>query len=301
MAFLPNPMLSLCVGAGSVTGGTNFASNSFLAYQSSPQNLFNQVLSYRVVGWGAKLLAKDTAFAEKGRVYAVVIPNTGTQPAWETLNTISATNVNVATTYILGYGLGSSTQTALQNYATCQSFSTQDLLAAGSMTMSISPSHADQFRFRGTGTSSSLQAWNSSSAVFQEGTVSVATGFIPTGSSGNVDATNLAGSNTLLIFANGLPASSNEFDVDIIMHIEATPNLSQVSGGLVPSGMDSAPGSTTTLESILARAKPITDTFRAGLQGALNNGGTNAVRFGANLGMQALSNYRMHQYQRRLM
>jgi hypothetical protein len=289
------------VGSGTVTGGTNFGANSFLAYQSTPTALFTQVLSYRVVGWGAKLLAKDTAFAEKGRVYSVVIPNTGTQPAWETLNDVSATNVSVATTYIAGYALGTSTPTTLQNYATCQSFSTQDLLAAGSMTMSVSPSHADQFRFRGTGTNSSLNAWNAAYNTFQAGAEIVASSLIQGNSIGNVDTTNLAGTNTLLIFANGLPASSNEFDVDIIMHIEATPNLNTVSsGGLIPSGMDSAPGSTTTLETILARAKPITDTFRGGLQSALNNGGTNAVRFGAQLGMQAFSNYRMHQYQRRL-
>lgn len=290
LAFMPNPMLSLIVGQGTVTGATPFTLNTSVAYVASPGTLNPQVLSYRVVGWGAKLIAKDTAFAEKGRLYSVVIPNTGTQPPFAVLNGIAASNLQITTDYLIGYQLGTATPSVLQNYATCQSFSLQDLLANGSMVNSISPSHADQFRFRGTADQSNIASWNATNNVFQSGTYNLGTAGVS--GVGNVDATNLSGTNTLLLYGSGLPATSNEFDVDIILHIEGTPNLNLTTTALIPSGMDAAPGSTTTLESILARAKPFTDTFRQGARMAMNNAGTTAVQFGANLAVRHMAQQR---------
>jgi hypothetical protein len=290
LAFMPNPMLSFIIGQGTATGVTPFTANTGVAYVAAPSSMFPQLLSYRVVGWGAKLIAKDTAFAEKGRLYSVVIPNTGTQPAFDTLSQETATNTQIISEYLIGYQLGTATPSVLQNYATCQSFSLQDLLAYGSMVNSISPSHSDQFRFRGTADPSSLSPWSATNNVFQEGTNTIAGTQIT--SSGMIDATNLSGTNTLILYASGLPASSNEFDVDIIMHIEGTPNLNYNTSPFVPSGMDAAPGSTTTLETVLARAKPITDVFRAGVRLAMNNLGTTAVQFGANMAIRGMAHGR---------
>jgi hypothetical protein len=284
LAFMPNPMLCLIAGQGSVSGVTPYAANTAVGSISSPATLLPQLLSYRVVGWGAKLLAKDTAFAEKGRLYSVVIPNTGTQPSTGTLQNVSATNVQTVSEYLIGYQLGTATPAVLQNYATCQSFSLQDLLAYGSMVNSISPCHADQFRFRGVVDPSAVQ-WNATTEAYQEGTFVIATGVSSSG--GSLDPTNLSGTNTLIIYASGMPVNSNEFDIDIIMHIEGTPNLNANTSPFIPSGMDAAPGSTTTLESVLARSKPYTDAFRTGARMAMNNIGTTAVQFGANLAVRA--------------
>jgi hypothetical protein len=284
LVLMANPCLSLIVGQGTVSGLVTYNQNNQAGYLISPANLFGQVLNYRVVGWGVKLIAKDTAFAEKGRIYSAVLPNGGQQPSWEILNNHSASSEQVLSEYLVGYQIGSSTPTALQNYATCQSFSLQDLLNLGSMVMSVSPSHTDQFRFRSPLTNSAL-TWSTSLAIGQVG------GYNPTGnttyidSQGNLEATSLVGSNCVVIYASGLPQNSNEFDLDVIYHIEATPNLNTSSVQLIPSGMDSAPGSTNTTETILAKAKRHTDAFIAGADRALGSLGTQALTFGGGMAL----------------
>lgn len=282
---MANPCLSILCSQGTVQGVNTFNQNAEAGYLVSPTTLFGQVLNYRVVGWGIKLIAKDTAFAEKGRIYSVVLPNGGQQPSWETILNHPATDQTVLSRYLTGYQAGSATPTVLQNYATCQTFSLQDLLNLGSMVMSVSPSHTDQFRFRSPLTNNGL-TWSSNIAVGQEAGYNPSGNTVYIDSVGNLDATSLSGTNFVVIYASGLPTETNEFDLDVIYHIEATPNLNQgANAPLIPSGMDSAPGSTNTTETLLARAKPYTDAFIAGANRALGSLGTQAVTFGGGLAL----------------
>lgn len=294
--FMPNPMLTTIVGHGSIVGGTPFGSNASAGYLVSPSSFNTQALNYRVVGWGAKIIAKDSAFAERGRVSTAVIPLAGTQPAWETINTVQADSTPKLSQYIAGYEVGSATAfLSLLNFPTAQGFSVQDLLSLGSMTASITPSHIDQYRFRGLATTSSTGIWNIATTEFiEQGGAFNSAGAMNGLGSGSLDPTNLSGCNGLLVVGTGMPITSNEIDVDIILHFEVTPNIIAVSGSgnvLIPSSMDSAPGSTSLLESMLAAAKPYTDAFRTGAESAVNHLGTSAVNFGARAAVSTAMHY----------
>lgn len=271
-----NPCIAFGLGAGTIQGaGTAYANNPNFYYLMSPSQIIPFASAYRVVGWGVRLIAKDTPYAEKGRVYSSVVPNTGTQPTFNTLNNTQAFNVPLAGQYLFGYNLGSSWPSQIQNLSNVQTFSLQDVLMTGSLTMSVSPSHGDQYRFRGV-MEDSIELWNTNEHVFQNGIFN-STGNVSSG--GALDTTSCAGTNTVLLYVTGMPASSNEFDLDVVYHIECVPNVSwNTTTGFTPSGADASVGTTQQTETILSSMKRHTDRFFSGASSILSEGSTRGIQ-----------------------
>lgn len=287
-SFFANPCLTGMLGAGNITGATGFTQNNSVYYLLTPAVMQAQAMSFRVAAWGIRILAKDTAFAEKGRVYAAVVPCGGSSPPFEVLQNIPAVNGTQLSENIFGYDLGNLNPSAIQNLANCQSFSLQNLMTVGSYTMSVSASHHDQFRFRSLANNTNNQ-WSTTYVIGDATVVNTSSGQVPSTGLGWHDPTSLVGTSAVVIYATGMPPSTNEFDIDVIYHLEVTPNVfTNSTSSLVPSAMSSVPGDTSTLDRLNRAAKPYADRFRATAADLASSVGTHATQLSTRMAARTI-------------
>lgn len=252
--FLPTPTCTAIYGQGALTGGTAFANNSTFLYMVSPQTLYQQMTSFRVVAWGLRIILKDTQTNTRGRFYAAVIPTPRSGATWPFYNNITAISIPVISQNVVGYAVGGTVPTAVQSLASCTMFSAQDMIESGSRVISVSPSHCSQYEFRGlydNGTST----WNANTSAFDAGGMTN----VGVGTNGSFhDPVSLAGGAACILYASGLE-DGNVFDVDVVYHLEGTPNVLSISGSttttIAPSSQDVVVGSTQTVERELAAAR----------------------------------------------
>ena len=81
---------------------------------------------------------------------------------------------------------------------------------------------------------------------------------------GRKDVASLRGGRAIVLYLSGAPATTNEIDVELVYHIEGTPNItgSGYGGQLVPSAMRPAVGSTNLVEKALAMASKANVLFQ---------------------------------------
>lgn len=275
-AVFPSPALTAAIGQGSVpNGATAFTANNQVFYLVNPTELVSKLTEYRVVAWGVRILAKDTAFAAKGKIMVAMVPTTANAPSWNTLQTASATDTGVVTEYIAGFNINYLSVSIL-NLPAVKTYSMQDLLHAD-IEVSGMPLNESFYDFRGTADRSAT-AWSGTTVLGDE---MVATGTALTNATtlGRKDVASVRGGVAVLISAVGCPVTTQAFDVEVVYHLEGTPNISSAAGGvsgLIPSAQAVVNGSTVLVDKALhdarSRGPPIRQTDRA-------RGGTRAVRF----------------------
>lgn len=285
-AVLPNPCLSYIVAPattfGSITGGgyTAFTQNtqgaavSGAGYLISPTTLSASLTEYRVVSWGMRLIAKDTAFASKGKVYLAAVPTTNNAPSWNTFETVTAAGGSMGE---YTFGMNEGNLSVIQNLPGVRVFSMQDLLRGEILACGV-PTHADYYSFKGTSDRSNV-AWNTGQVLADEGVFNNTTGLVNATAGGRKDIASLRGGRAFIIYASGLPASSNEFDIELVYHLEGTPNMAASAGALVPSGMRATVGSTSMVERIVSMASHASRLFRFVTDPTNQAAAMRAVRF----------------------
>lgn len=249
MLLLPSPCLTALVGNGSQIGLTAFAQNTNAFYACSPTTLASNLTEYRVVSWGIRLIAKDTAFNAKGKFYVALLPTSANAPSWNTLQTVTAASDAVISEYLVGFDITGGNGVSIMNHPSVRTFTAQDLQRGEIMVTGL-PLTNSFYDFRGTQDRTSLN-WSATTALGDEA-VFTSTALTNATAVGRKDVSSLRGGMAVAIYATGLPASTNEFDIEIIYHLEGTPNLqSGTAFNVVPSAQQVLHGSTDTIEKAL--------------------------------------------------
>lgn len=254
-AILPSPCYSLHLNAGLITGLTAFTQNTSAAYLLSPTAVSTVLSEYRTVSWGIRLLAKDTAFNTKGKIFIAPIPTTENAPSWNTLETVTGTGAGIGE---YTYGIDPAyVGTGINGLPGVRVFSMQDLLR-GEIQCAGIPTNNSFYQFKGTTDRSNVN-WNVGQVLADEGVFNSTTGLVNATAGGRKDIASLRGGRAFYIYATGLPASGQEFDIELVYHLEGTPNVSGSSGPvtLVPSAMRAAHGSTAMVEKALGIASTV--------------------------------------------
>lgn len=269
-AVLPSPCFSYLQptsGNGGPSDYTNFSgftqNNPSIggmggAYVTAPSNLASVMTEYRTVAWGFRLIAKDTAFNSKGKVYVASVPTTENAPSWNTMETVTGTDTSIGE-YTVGLPLANIG--GILNLPGCQTFSMQDLLR-GEVMFCGTPTNASFYQFKGT-MDRSVVAWNTGQVLADEGVFNHTTGLVNATAGGRKDIASLRGGRAFLVCATGLPASTQELDLEVVYHLEGTPNItSSGTAQLVPSSMRSVGGSTSLVESAISLASNVNTIYQ---------------------------------------
>ncbi len=260
--ILPSPCLSFInagtgVTLGSVSGSTMsaFGANGTVSYVVSPATMATHLSEYRVVAWGFRVIAKDTAFASKGKFYIAPVPTTNNAPSWNTFATVTGTQAAIGE-YTIGMD-ADYVYNAIVGMPGVRIFSMQDLLR-GEVQASGVPCDATFYTFKGT-TDRSQTPWNTGQVLADEGVFNNTTGLVNATAGGRKDIASLRGGRAFLIVATGMPASGQEFDIEIIYHLEGTPNMTGTvsATALIPSSTRTTNGASWLVEkaiSVAARA-----------------------------------------------
>ena len=98
--------------------------------------------------------------------------------------------------------------------------------------------------------------WNTNQSLADEIVYNTAGAVVNATAGGRKDVSSLRGGRGFVVFATGMPASTNEFDVELVYHLEGTPNVAGASpaAALIPSSMRPVIGSTSIVERVLAVA-----------------------------------------------
>jgi hypothetical protein len=259
--ILPSPCLSFINGGnpGSVTRGTilgstmtAFTNNPLVSYVITPSLLSTHLSEYRVVSWGFRIIAKDTAFASRGKVYVAPIPTTNNAPSWNTFETVTGQDSALGE-YTIGMDIDW-INNAIVGMPGMRIFSMQDLLR-GEVQASGVPCDATFYSFKGTADRSST-AWNTGQVLADEGVFNNTTGLVNATAGGRKDVASLRGGRAFLISGTGMPGLGQEFDIEIIYHLEGTPNMTGTGSAtaLIPSSTRNTNGASWLVESAISVA-----------------------------------------------
>lgn len=286
-AMLPSPCLTFIqpasnFGGPTISGLVSFSQNVAgptapgAAYILSPTQLAYSLTEYRTVSWGVRILAKDTATATKGKVYVAMVPTTDNAPSWNTFETVTGT-ADAIGEYTIGMSVNSIN--SVVNLPGVKAFSMQDLLR-GEVMLCGTPTNTSFYQFKGTA-DRSVVAWNTGQVLADEGVYNSSTGLVNPTAGGRKDIASLRGGRAMIIFATGMPASTNELDLEVVFHLEGTPNVvgAGTTNALVPSAMRPALGSTNLVEKIVSVASTANELFKYLRDPLVTSSGMKALSF----------------------
>lgn len=264
MSVLPSPMVTVLQpsqngGGPAITGSlTAFTQNTPSAtspggyYAFAPATMADKLTEYRVVSWGIRFVAKDTALATKGKIYIAQVPTTENSPSWSVLNHVTGSQASLGE-YTIGLQLQDLNK--IPNLPGVRCFSMQELLRGEVMVVGT-PTHQSFYQFKGTANYDQVP-WNSNQTLIDEGVFSTVSGaLVNYTTAGRKDPASLRGGRAILIYGSGLPASTNEFDLEYVYHLEGTPNMAGTTNyvQLIPSSMRAATGSSAIVEKAISVA-----------------------------------------------
>jgi len=291
VAFLPSPCFSFVVPAANTTNGgflfnpgpyTGFSQNGQTTsipgggYLISPTALNSVLTEYRTVSWGIRIIAKDTAFASKGKVYIATVPTTENNPSWNTMETVTGTDTSIGE-YTIGMPLTSIS--GIMNLPGVRVMSMQDLLR-GDFQVIGTPTHSSFYQFKGTADRSNTP-WSATQTLADEAVFTNASGALVSTAGGRKDVASLRGGRAVLIYMTGGPASTNEIDIEVIYHLEGTPNIAATgsSAQIIPSAMRPVAGSTSLVERAISIASKANVVFQFLRDPSNQSAAMRAVRF----------------------
>ncbi len=260
-AFYPSPCLTLQLPTGTQTGLATFTQNTNVHYLTSPSTLATALTEYRTVAWGIKFVPKNTYSSVKGKIVLAVVPTTNNAPSWNTLETVTATDNDVIGEYICGIKFTGNYATTWTNLPSARCFSATELLDKEVQVVGV-PMTAGFYDYKGT-TDRSVLPWAAGQVLADEGVFNNTTGLVNATAGGRKDVASVRGGSAILFYLSGGNASVNDFDVDIIYHLEGTPNLTASTGAqMTPSSLRVEHGSTQTVEKALSVAHAAVNVVR---------------------------------------
>jgi len=269
-----NPYITVCdlglIGStgtsiSSLGGLRRFPANPQFLGITTPYLCIPEFEGFRVVGVGYRVSNPQIESTAKGRIYVAHVPlATRGMPGLNELE-----NVSAGITATGNAGIFS--RAGLPDPAICDSAAIQALPGAQfhtvgeliegneSIELRIGVNHPDFYQFR---SSSTTNAWDSAGLyrAGDEGLTVTATGLTSLNSIGDKAPTQCDGSNAIILYYEGFPASLAEaLIVEVIFHLEVTPvlrpNLTSGTGGILPLPDSTAEveiGSSMAVEALLA-------------------------------------------------
>lgn len=262
LVLLPSPLLSVIdpgwAGVGAATTAMTTATNAggMNNYGNGMFGLSNRSLlqglgpSYRVVSWGYCINNIQAQMTGIGTTYMCIQPCTQFGLDLGILQSV-VLNATGLTNIMNNYGITTNTLTpANQGMPLSATINTNDLFNEDYY---ITPPIYDQAAFYQFKDTYYVGALNATQAMSTQLAYTVSTGALVGG--GSSVSGNCSGGCSVSMFGTGYPASTKVIEVNIIMHLELTPNTSSqtTSTGIVPTAVamsSTSIGTTQLVESI---------------------------------------------------
>jgi len=261
-AILPFLQANMILNAGTATGNPGvYANNTSVSYVASLSTLKNLYSSFRVVAWGARVILTDANLTAKGVYTVAPVLLGGLVPGEQTLSVAATTTANI----FANFNLPQPTE-LIASMPAAAAVNAQDLMQRGELLMRGIPYSVTAYNMKIPLPNAS---WSATTGFTQGGGLyASATGTWP-----YVEQTNANSSDGLvgyLLSVSGAPASTSEFSIEFIYHIEGVP---QPSSGLNMASSPSPAGTTMTVEKILSSMHTAGEYFALGTTVASALGG----------------------------
>jgi hypothetical protein len=254
--FLPNPVLSMIDSGLDVNAAASVQSgmtNLTVAAGASPyygavplNNLAAAMSSYRVVSWGLKITNNMPLLSATGRIYVALVPAISNVP---NLGAVQATIVNNGNTYASRAftNVQFPVSTTLLDYPNATLIPISEL-TTGAVCLTPSPVNPVFYSFKSTYEYPYLN-----STVIESNQVLNSPGGGVLGYLGGTSINNIDGGMSVVICADGLPASTQSvLDIEFVYHLEGSPTtLTNSQAGLTAASPLTHIGSTAVVERAL--------------------------------------------------
>lgn len=271
MVILPfihaNSILQLGTASGSP--GT-YAANPSVGVGAFPSVLKTLYSQFRIVTWGARIILTDSNQSAKGTYTVAPVMLGGYVPGENILGQPAVSSAVLQQCF----GIQNFNE-SITGLPGAVAVNAQDLMANGELVMRGLPYSVTAYDMKPL--TAAAVNWNVNQTVSQPPTLidSVVTSSLGE-ASGCGDARGQIG---YCLYAANLPPSTQEFQIEFIYHLEAVPlaNL----GSVVTTSTPSPPGSTHTVEQLLAAMNTAGEYFALGTNIAerLGNLGTRMYQF----------------------
>lgn len=232
--FLPNPFVSvidsgaISVANPSITspgGMRRFGTNTGFLSMTTPTLFTPLATEYRVVGGGIKIRNLLPELTATGRIYIAVMPlANGGVPSWNVLNGAPLTTEANYNNVMARMGLptiASQRAASLQLLPLSKDFTVGQIVGDEEIEVPFTIYHPDFFRFKPTAADN--RAYDGTIGEADDVTFNIATGVVQ-GSSGNKEATQCDGGSAIIVWFEGIPATTAApFEVDFCLHLECVP------------------------------------------------------------------------------
>lgn len=278
--LLPFLHANSILAAGTMTGNPGvYAYNTSVSYVALPNALKTFYTSYRVVAWGVRIILTDSNQNARGTYTLAPVMLAGKVPGPAALGLTAANNAAI----MAAFGVPTPSE-AIASMPGAVAVNAQDLMTRGEMLargLTYSPTAFDMKAVTNDGVvwSGGTKHFHQSPAIWDSATSVTSIVEQTTVNQGQ-------GQLAYLLSVANAPASTAEFQLEFIYHIEGVP---QPSSGVVMTSTPSPAGSTAVLERVLAAMTSAGDYFAMGTNVAdrLGQLGTQMYRF-RNAGRQLL-------------
>jgi hypothetical protein len=239
----------ICVVAGG-TGGmkrcTGLTMSQSVYAASDYATLAGEFSSYRVVGCGFQLRSILPALTASGKIIIAAVPCTGFFPGPKYLDNLNgadaAINPHAMMSLVTGLPVaatGTHISTSILALPTA-TFATSAELEVNSITINARPVTPLAYRFKSTNTTQNTFASGGTEAPDGVGEYASVAGVYTMKEREPYGSTDAHGFEAFLVTCEGLPASTNCFDLQYIFHYEGTPNLDSATGAVTADAVTSA-------------------------------------------------------------
>lgn len=276
--IFPQPLMMLQMGSGICLGFTATSANSSLLYLTSPAALLSSGYSqYRVVSWGFRLLLADTVSAAKG-IYTVApfpLPKNNYLD-WGILNGNAITGGVYIGDYV-GVPRANASAEILPNRRV---FNAQDLQYKGDFMAVGVPYCSACAEFRSLPLSTQTAFSNTKLFNNDYGSMVYMSATLPStvGATGNLNTLDMAGNLGYVVYATGLPVSTDELSLEVVYHLELVPTPTVLLVGM-PNATASPTGSTSLLEKVFTSVKDTLYLGREPLSKGLMQFGMRGIQY----------------------
>lgn len=260
--------------AGTTSGNPGvYANNPSVSYAATAATLKSFFTCYRVAAWGVRVILTDSNQNAKGTYTLAPIMLSGNVPGENTLVYAAANTAALCS----GFGVPVPTE-AIASMPAAVAVNAQDMMTKGELVargLCYNASAYDMKQISNTGVfwNAANTSWFAQGPHLWNGAAGVETETVETNGAGRAD-----GQCAYLLSVANAPASTAEFQLEFIYHIEGVP---QPSSGVVMTSTPSPAGSTSTMERVLSAMVSASEYFQMGTQIAerLGNLGTSMYQF----------------------
>lgn len=252
--ILPFLHANMILNAGTTTGSPGvYPLNSSVSYVALQTDLRNFFTTYRIVTWGARIILTDANQTAKGVYTAAPVLLAGPVPGEDILGGTGATTTD---RILQAFSVPTPTE-AIASMPGAVAVNAQDLMQRGELTMRGLAYSVTAYDMKSLRPDSN---WTVDTAV---GTGPYLVDLANTDFARFEVSSAYTGDGQLgyLLSVSGAPASTSEFSLEFIYHIEGVP---KPSAGVVMTSTPSPAGGTSTVERVLAAMTSVGDYFAMG-------------------------------------